>query len=119
MRPDDDDLFAPRPEALARTHDPDTSHAAAEGVKVNHLEAEVCRALDHFGERGGNCWDIAQFLDLSLQSITPRMAPLRKKGKVKRKWLGTYTDAGKPIFKTRRGETSRATNIYWLPEWLP
>lgn len=121
MRPDDeDDLFsAPPLEALARTSDPETSHGAAAEVNVNHLEAEVCRAVGHYGQHGANCWEVACFLGLSLQSITPRMAPLRKKGKLKRKFLGTYALSGKPVFETRKGETNRATNVHYLPEWLP
>lgn len=68
--------------ALARNSDPETSHAAAEHVDTETLETRVLFALALFQEYGATTHQIAAYLGLSLVTISPRMAPLRRKGKV-------------------------------------
>lgn len=65
--------------ALARNTDPQTSHDAAHRVDTNRLEGMVMRALEHGAK---NSKEIAEFLGVDKWSISPRMAPLVKKGLV-------------------------------------
>ncbi len=73
--------------AQARTTDPDTSHAAAGAVKLSVLEAKVIEALkrdagsfDDTPDLGLTGKDLAGHTGAPLNSITPRLAPLRRKG---------------------------------------
>jgi hypothetical protein len=61
----------------ARRADPDTAKAAARTVSVSDLESKVLETLRRFG--GMTTHELAEYLDLSLVSISPRMAPLRSK----------------------------------------
>lgn len=66
---------------LARTKDPDTSHAAARGVDATKLQGMVLYAMREWGSMTAS--EISERLEISLQSITPRMRPLAEKGLIR------------------------------------
>lgn len=76
---DDDDLF--RDIGAYRWNDSDTSKDAAESVDVNRLEGIVMDTLARHPD-GLTSEEIAVKNGIALGSITPRMAPLKRKGKV-------------------------------------
>lgn len=97
-----DDLFG---EAYARATDPDTSHAAAESMKpeANRLEQMVVDALAF----PGTCSQIASRLGMAWNTVSPRLAPLRRKGIIK-----PLTDAKGNIVK--KMGPSRRKQIVWV-----
>jgi len=68
-------------DALARATDPATSHEAAEHVDTETLETRVLFALAIF-QYGATTHQLAAYLQESLVTVSPRMAPLRRKGKI-------------------------------------
>lgn len=68
--------FTPR----ARASDPDTSHAAAAAIDGATLAARVLQELREHGP--GTSHDLADRLGLSLVTVSPRIAPLQRAGKV-------------------------------------
>lgn len=64
-----------------RWSDPDTSKEAAESVDVNRLEGIVLATLARYPD-GLTSEQIAVKNGIALGSITPRMAPLKRKEKV-------------------------------------
>ena len=84
---------------LARTSDPDTSHAAADRVtpKVDGLESRVVEALRGMGRprSGLTCSEISAVTGIHERSVTPRMKPLRKKGLV---WRRTEKRNGRTVW---------------------
>lgn len=64
---------------LARHNDPDTSHEAAKSVSVNRIEKAVLEAFWR-SDNGLIAEEIAQILKLPLNTVTPRIAPLVRKG---------------------------------------
>jgi hypothetical protein len=83
----------------ARHSDPPTAKAAAKSVDVADLEGKVLDALRRHVD-GLTTHQLADYLDIPLVSVSPRMAPLRTKGLV--------CDSG----DTRRIGTGRAS-IVW------
>jgi hypothetical protein len=69
-------------EALARASDPDTSHEAADAVKLTELEDMILEEL-FANPHGLTTPQIARALRKELVSISPRMKPLLKKNAVK------------------------------------
>lgn len=69
-------------EALARSTDPGTSYEAAASVNTTDLEARVLVAL-HWFPCGATTYELAEFMQASLVSISPRMKPLASKGLVR------------------------------------
>lgn len=69
-----------------RTGDPDTSHAAASVTAkvVTILESRVVAYVKGQGSRGATTAEIAYATRIRLQSVTPRMKPLVRKGKLAR-----------------------------------
>jgi DNA-binding MarR family transcriptional regulator len=65
-----------------RNTDPVTSLWAAESIDATHLESEVLRVLGHLGQQGGTAEEIADRLNLRLNTVSPRTAPLERKGKI-------------------------------------
>lgn len=63
----------------ARRADPDTSKAAAKTVTANALEAIVMHWLRK-SPTGLTSHELSEFTGLSLVTVSPRLAPLRKKG---------------------------------------
>lgn len=75
--------------AHARRTDPATSHAAAAAVslRVTDLELKVLAALVLRGASTSH--QLAEYMDASLVTISPRMAPLERRGMVKRVGLSS------------------------------
>lgn len=67
--------YAPR----ARRSDPDTSRAAAAKVSGETLAARV---LAELAKGSATTHELAERLGLSLVTVSPRLAPLRRKGLV-------------------------------------
>ena len=96
-----DALFLP---AAARRHDPDTSKAARDGLLTTGaaaaLERRVLVALVELGGQGTNEQAAIQS-GIDLQSISPRFAPLERRGLIER------TDA------RAKSYTSNRQRIVW------
>lgn len=103
------DMFGDWPygDAHARRTDPDTSHAAARSVEpeANNLESLVAGAISPFGSI---CDEICAATGLSWNTVSPRLAPLLRKGVV---FLRINPDTGKPI--TRPGKSGRRQQVYF------
>lgn len=78
-----DDAQIPMFGAYARTTDPDTSHEAAARVNVTALEATALRGLALLGGEGTSK-EIARAVGKEWTTISPRMKPLERQGKVVR-----------------------------------
>lgn len=81
--PEQGDMFEP---AYARTTDPDTSKAAAASMgedRITALQLKALNALAGLGGTGIND-EIVANSDEDWNTITPRMAPLERKGMVER-----------------------------------
>ena len=73
--------FGTDPVFLARTHDPDTSHEAAQKVDTTKLEALVLDAIRHFGVYGCISDEVrARFPNYPYSSVTARYKALLDKG---------------------------------------
>jgi DNA-binding CsgD family transcriptional regulator len=66
--------------ALARHTDPETSHDAAKNIKVSAKEEIVLECLAIYGPQ--TSIEIANRTGLNPNTVTPRMKPLKEKGKV-------------------------------------
>lgn len=66
-------------EAHARATDPETSHAAAASVEPTELELLVLAALG-VRPRGCTSSELSDFLGIERVSVSPRLAPLARKG---------------------------------------
>lgn len=84
--------------AHARHSDPETSHEAARSVDANALERIVLGAIKRLG--GATIKEVALHTGQAEVSISPRFAPLRKKGLIRA--------TGK-----RRNPGSRVSAIVW------
>lgn len=71
-------------EALARSTDPDSSHAAAAVVDVQGLEMLVLQKIERSLISGLTASDIAMLCDHPRDSISPRMKRLEEKGMITR-----------------------------------
>jgi predicted transcriptional regulator len=72
-------------EAHARVSDPSTSHAAANsmrGQSATELELLVLNKLRRMGDATSE--EVADSIGISLQSISPRFAPLARKGLIEK-----------------------------------
>lgn len=75
------DLFdQPQTDAYARGDDPQTSHEAAKSIQTTDLESLVYAELRR---APGSSFQLAERMDLSLVTVSPRVAPLVRKGLVK------------------------------------
>jgi len=73
-------IFGTHPKELVRTNDPDTSHAAANSVDTSQLESMVYEVIKKH-PNGCIADDVERELaHLRSHSITPRFAPLMRKG---------------------------------------
>lgn len=73
-------FFGTEPKKLVRTTDPDTSHAAANTVDTSKLESMVYEVISKY-PKGCIADDVEKELaHLRSHSITPRFAPLIRKG---------------------------------------
>jgi len=69
-------------EAYARRTDPNTSHEAARHVEghLTFLEQEVFRSINSSGEAGQTIAEVERKTGIAIQTCSPRLAPLRRKG---------------------------------------
>jgi hypothetical protein len=87
---------------------PSTSKAAAMGVNVPQREAQVIAALEQMPDREGTVEQITDYLtqmndhDEVPSNISPRIAPLRRKGYIK--------DTG----RTRKSRQGKAQKVWGL-----
>jgi hypothetical protein len=91
-------------EAYARGENPETSHDAADSVRgeaAGLLESKVYNHVFWKGDDGATAWEICQITGIPNESLTPRLAPLRRKGLIK--------DSGK-----RRPGGSGRNQIVWV-----
>jgi hypothetical protein len=65
----------------SRQDDPDTSHDAAQSIRVTHLEDVVLRALFDAGREGLTTFELVDVTGLSLVTVSPRLRPLVRKGR--------------------------------------
>lgn len=78
---------------LARNTDPDTSHEAAK-LNTTTLESRVFEVINANGPMTTE--EIARATGIDLQSITPRIAPLRRKGMIYDTGMRKKGEAGRP-----------------------
>jgi hypothetical protein len=109
------DLFeeAENGAAWARGEDPNTSHAAAESVRgqqANELETRVIRALMKYPE-GLASYEIECLTGIPNQSLTPRLAPLRRKGLIKDSGFRRVAPSGRQqtVWVEGSGEPEKVT----------
>jgi hypothetical protein len=70
----------PEDEAYARVSDPATSHAAAASVSTNAYEQTVLDTLRQYPD--STILEVQQITGIDMQTISPRFAPLRRKGMI-------------------------------------
>ena len=81
-------VFSPIPrmedhKAAHRANDRDTAVAAAASVKVSQKEQAVLDYIKLYAFVGSTGKEIANFTGLPLNTVTPRFAPLQRKGLIK------------------------------------
>jgi hypothetical protein len=93
-------------EAYARATDPGTSHAAAKSMEAeaNNLERLFADTVAPH-PNGLTTGQVATLLKLDWQTISPRAAPLKRKGILETR----LDDAGKKI--TRKGSSGRSQEV--------
>jgi hypothetical protein len=99
-------------EAYARSSDPNTSHKAAESLsdkELSRMETLAYHAALRFGKRGIINDELCDITGLPWQSITPRMRPLERKGKV---WREVDRETGE--WKTRTSARSGRQQDIWF-----
>jgi DNA-binding NarL/FixJ family response regulator len=91
-------LFDPVTIAMHRATDPATSKIAALAVtpRLSNLEARVFDAIAAAGSDGLTTHELADRLDLSLVTVSPRIRPLCRKGKVKNSGRKRTGESGCP-----------------------
>jgi DNA polymerase len=80
-----------------RNTDRDTSVAAGDSVDTTALEGAVLAAIQQAGERGLISDEVGAALGMSHQTVSPRFAPLQRKGLI--------APMGKRTAKSRRSQT--------------
>ncbi len=99
------DKIRPLNEAVHRANDPATSKGKR---KVNKYEQAVLNALSQGGAAEGMTGkEIAAYHDLPLNCITPRFAPLRRKGLIKAK-------VDYPMYDEEPSIVKRDKQIVWV-----
>jgi len=68
----------------SRSTDPMTSKKAAESVDATKLEKMVLEAVKRSGEKGMTCEEVADKIEMEVVSVSPRFAPLKRKGLIYR-----------------------------------
>ena len=100
-------------EAHARTSDPHTSKDAAASMRMSKLGEDVLDTLIHLGGKGGTSDEIAEILKEDMQSITPRFAPMERKGLIEKHWLESIER-----FITRPSLTSKKERVVYFAATL-
>lgn len=67
----------------ARNSDPVTSHQAAASVDATALEEQVGIVVRARAQYGATSYEVQSILGLSHQSVSPRFAPLKRKGVIR------------------------------------
>lgn len=75
-------LFQVDEHGAYRVRDPDTSKEAALSVKVSRLEQLFLEQLAKHQDIGLTAFQVSILCDVPLNSISPRTAPLKRKGKI-------------------------------------
>lgn len=95
------DLFGVSSLAFARSTDPDTSHDAAKSFDPTALEAKVLEVIQSYGQDGCIKDQILQHFPAdAAPTITPRLAPLMRKG-----WIEDTGDR-------RKGNSGRNQRVH-------
>jgi hypothetical protein len=123
---DQDDLFAPRKpkpqtEAYARWDDPDTSEEAARKISFTDTEQIVLEVFQQYPGRLFTSLCITRLLadrgDNQAWSVSPRLAPLERKGAIERCGKMTVINSnGNPAALTawRLREAGAAAKVVYL-----
>lgn len=82
-------------EAYARGSDPSTSHEAAERARHSDLEWKVFEVLASHWPRYMTSIEVAEELEIDKWSISPRFAPLERKGLVECMKVAALNSSGK------------------------
>jgi predicted transcriptional regulator len=94
-------------EAYARTDDAETAHQAAERVRCTNLEDQVYQVLLKSASYM-TCLEVAEAAGMDKWSVSPRFAPLHRKGMVEPGEKIALNSAGKPrllqAWRAIRGE---------------
>lgn len=89
----------------ARSTDPDTSHDAAASVDERFIDSKIFDCLTAHGPEGATCEEISDEMQMSRVTISPRLAPLSREGKVLRTaWR-------------RPGSSGRNQIVWLLPDY--
>lgn len=75
-----DQIFGTNPKMMVRSSDPETSHQAAASVDSTHLEMLVYEVIAKHPNGCTSDEIMAYFPDRGVQTISPRYAPLIRKG---------------------------------------
>lgn len=106
-----DDLFGP--EAYARNSDPETSHDAAQQAKANvsRMEWAAARACST-NPNGMTAEQIVALTGIDWNALTPRLAPLHRKGVLAFK----IDPETKKVLK-RRASTGKMQQVHFFNRW--
>lgn len=75
--------LSPEADFNSRSNDPATSKAAGKVKRVSlRLEVALTVVTHNYGRRGWTGKELAEFLDRPLNSVTPRLAELRREGRI-------------------------------------
>jgi DNA-binding MarR family transcriptional regulator len=91
-------------QGAARTSDPETSHEAANSVDANALEEAVAEVVYRNYSYGATSWEIARTLGMVHQTVSPRLAPLRRKGYIRPKYDPETGKMRKRLAGSNRGQ---------------
>ena len=100
------DLFDTPAYKLARTHDPATSHDAADSINASHMEQVVLEKIEDFGSDG--CISdqvLAALPHYGYSTVTARYKQLKEKGFIK-------VDDRK-----RKGKSGRGQLVMWATQF--
>lgn len=98
-------------EALARSTDPETSHAAAALVNVNHMEFCVLMVLSKNIIIGLTCSEVAVKANYPRDSISPRM-----KGLVAKKYVEASKEKRVPFLPNPDGRRQPKQIVWQITE---
>lgn len=102
-----DDLLA-----HARRTDPETSHAAAKSLAkpaLNRLETIIVAIIRGRGLRGATCDEIVSESGLAWNTVSPRLAPLRR-----RKMITPMVNINSETLVHRRGASGRQQIVWFV-----
>ena len=89
-----------------------TSDAALESIDTQAIMDMVVRSLNFKFFTGMTSEEVADDIGMSLQSVTPRFAPLEREGKVFRIVVERVKDRNR--YRTRPGKSGRSRIIWFV-----